>query len=224
MGSAKLLHLRNEPPLADPPDVGTQISAGGAPTAGVWTTHLMDPAPPAVGATQTVQSFGFAIAGAATYNFVYGRFLSRALPAQTIGAGNWSFYGVQQRNDTVGGAVTFNEYAWGFTVAQWRPGTGVIARFADSQSAGSTDGGNIALSADRVSLTTLAGGALTLTAGDCLVLEVWGQLVVAGGAASSGTHSLLYNGAGQYVPGVYTRGSLTDTDAYLLAPQAITFQ
>lgn len=318
MASTNLLHLLSNYPLATPPDVATHAASTGTPTAGVVTTHLLDPALPPVAATQLVTTITSAASGRPVY--IYGRWLTRPLSAQTIGAGNWQLYTVIRFTGT------FYALALGFAVAQWRPDTGIIARAcsvpiypADVQTLQTTGGptagtftviwtsltsGTIAFNAtaaavqtalsaivvggvtctggplgtapvtvtfntvgpepllglgtnsltggsapsvafahvapaagaagallvdssttgaDYVAVSTLAGSALTLLAGDCLLLEVWSSGLLNNGVAASIALSLLSNGAAEYVPGKYAGNTFSDTDAYLLAPVPVVF-
>lgn len=154
----------------------------------------------------------------AAKKIVLGRWTTRQLPAQTINAGNWTFNGLA-RNLTTGGVSAFT--IWGFCVAQWRSWTGVVARFLDSPTGG-TEAHNGANTFDRAQSTTVAGGSLTLTANDQIILEVWAQ------NTDPGTNAvdlmLCLGGLGQFESGVYTASSYTDTDAVLVAPQAIVYQ
>jgi hypothetical protein len=111
---------------------------------------------------------------------------------------------------------------WGLCVAQWRPGTGIIARALDTPNGG-TGAGSGSGPNDRAALTTVAGGSLTLALGDCLILEVWSQVAYVSGASLQLNHALLYGGLGQYAADTYTYQSLTDTDAYLYCPQSVAF-
>lgn len=219
MATAQLWHLLTNASVtpATDPDPGTIISAT-APNFGRLTTQLLDPAIPVVGSTQVLAEVKYPAQGAGTQKVIAGRWITRQLPAQTVGAGNWSFYGLARM---LGVAVSTTFTIWGFTVAQWRAGTGVVARFLDSPTGG-TSASNGANPFDRAALTTVAGGALTLSQNDQIVLEVWAQILDGGNFAPD--MSLCLNGLGQYQPGVYTVSSYTDTDATLKAPAAITYQ
>ena len=159
-----------------------------------------------------------------TSRIVYGRWITRQLPAQTISAGNWSFYGMQRSSGTGtpwGNTTTSNvNLIWGMCVAQWRAGTGVVARFLDSPSGGT--GQSASTNYDRAQTTTVAGGTLTLAANDQIVLEVWSSCWYDNGSSPI-TLALLYDGLGQYETYNYTTGTFADTDAVLVAPQAITY-
>jgi hypothetical protein len=220
MGSARLLHLLPNVPLADPPDAGTQISATGTPTHGVWTTLLLDPALPPTGSTQQLHTVAISApgTGGTTYDFVFGRWLTRPLVAQTIGAGNWSLYAAMRVADA---PESWTITTWGFCVAQWRPGTGVIARAVDAPTGGSSLG--LTVNNDRAAVTTQAGLSLTVLSGDCLIVEVWSRSAYSAGTSNPLSHSFLFGGIGQYATAWYTNGTLTDTDATLLAPSAVAF-
>src|SRR4029077_203564 len=102
-------------------------------------------------------------------------------------------------------------------VAQWRPGTGVIARFLDNTNAGTVYTPGVA---DVATLTTIAGSSLTLLANDCVIVEIWLHYVASGTPPVD--LQLLLNGLGQYYAGIYNNSILTDTDAVLVAPAPIT--
>ena len=218
MGTATVLHLLSAVPEADPPDPGTIISAS-TPNGGVLTTTLLDPASPTVGYTQAVHEVKASglISGGGTFLIIFGRYLTKPLPAQTIGSGNWKLT-LNWRIPTVfSGTITSIKV--GACLAQWRSGTGVVARFFDNTAASasfSTGAGT-----DYANTTTIAGASETLLANDCLVLEVWTQILA--GTASTMDLELLFNGLGQYFAGAYTLNQLTDTDGVLKAPAAITF-
>ena len=217
MGTATVLHLLSAVPEADPPDPSTIISAT-TPTGGILTTTLMDPAAPAAGYTQAtyeVKPAASSIVG--TYNFVFGRFITKPLPAQTIGAGTWNIS--LAFRFTVSGTATSTIQA-GFALAQWRSGTGVVTRLVDAHTLGSTY--TPSATQDLRVNTSSAGSSATLLANDCLVLEIWLQWVV---SANTGTPDFLFlfNGLGQQTTGLYAASQLTDTDGVLTAPAAITF-
>lgn len=219
MATATLFHLLTNTSVTPgtDPDPGTIISAT-APDFGRLTTQLLDPATPAAGSTQVLAEVKYPTQGNVTKKVILGRWITRQLPAQTIGAGNWSFYGLLRAQNVVTNTPTCT--IWGFTVAQWRAGTGVVARFLDSPTGG-TNVANGTAPFDRAALTTVAGSGLTLTQNDQVVLEVWMQFNDANSFADD--LSLCLNGLGQYQPGVYTVSSYTDTDAVLKAPAAITY-
>ena len=214
MASAQLFHLLTNPPVASYPDSQTIMSAT-TPFAGSrLTCMLLDPATPPTGSAQYLAT-AYPIGG--TTNTVLGRWVTRQLPAQVIGAGNWTFYGViHSITDNVGLGQT---NLWGFTVAQWRAGTGVVATFLDAPTGGTSAAiGNGSALTDSVGATTQAGGALTLLQNDQIILEVWSHGPYAYPMA------LALNGLGEYYPGTLSVPSaLTDTDAYLKAPAAITY-
>lgn len=216
MASASIFHLLANPPVADYPDAGTIISAT-SPFAARLTTMLLDPAVPAAGSAQYSAETDFTAAFASSpNNVIYGRWITRQLPAQTIGAGNWTFYGALAVKTTFN---TVTPKLWGFCVAQWRAGTGVVARFLDAPTGGASASNAVA---DFAGQTVQAGGALTLVQNDQIILEVWSSMAVI--ANQSVTSALQINGRGQYLTNAYPSLSLTDTDAYLKAPAAITYQ
>ncbi len=231
------MHLLPNPPLASPPDVGFQISPTGFADRGFWTTRLLDPAPASQigGQVLATNSYG---GTDAVLHLVYGRYLTRPLPAQTIGAGLWSVYAAQ-RMAVVSSPFQTNTI-WGFTVAQWRPSTAsVIAVAVDAPLGGNTftnapiwlglfffvsplAGIAYTNAANDIAQRTIqAGSALTLLAGDCIILELWDTEQTFSNTAV--TTQLLLNGLGQYVDGLYLLSSLTDTDATLRAPAPIQF-
>lgn len=221
MATAQIWHLLNLPSVtpATDPDPGVGISAT-SPARARLTTQLLDPAIPAAGTTQYLADLKYNVAAGAGAQLVIGRWITRQLPAQTIGAGNWSFYGALRVNDS-GSSADINTTLFGFAVAQWRAGTGVVARFVDSPGGGTNVAAPTA-TYDRAQLTTIAGGALTLSANDQIALEVWFT------TTNQGTlpweYTLLTNGLGQFGSATYAYQALTDTDAILKAPAAITYQ
>jgi hypothetical protein len=224
MPSAQVLHLLPQPPQATPPDPGTIISAS-VPSFGNVSTRLLDPAvssPPLTGANQIVQyaANGWANDGA-NHKVVYGRFLTRMLPAQTISAGTWKL-AVATRNTGTG--TTYTEGVSGFCVAQWRPGSGVIARAVDTPGTGGQLAAGSA-GADANAIISIGGGsALTLLANDCIIVEVWGNILPTNNNVGTATTGLLLGGLGQLPNGtVWAMNAMTDTDAVLIAPAAITF-
>lgn len=217
MASTNLFHLLAAEPVVTPPDAGTIISAT-TPDYGVLTTHLLDPALPAPGYTQVINRSTFSSV-TVNKNVVLGRWLSRKLPAQTIGSGNWALYGALRDNGSTAANLGFK--LWGFTVAQWRDGTGVVARFLDAPTGG-TETDPAGTTTDIVGRTSVAGVSLTLSLNDCLIVEVWCQHVARSGTVSADA-SLLYGGIGQYVSGTYTYNTLLDTDLTLLAPVQVTY-
>lgn len=231
MATATLFHLLPNVPVVTAPDAGTQFSAGATAHIGERTTQLLDPAWPVSGATQQTNAspnVNVLPFPPGTLYVALGRWLTRGLPAQTINAGNWTFYGVQRASQTGTGNVQWSQ-SFGFTLVQWRPSTAsIVARLCDTQSTGVLAASG-SVSWDAPSYTTLAGSSATLSAGDCLGLEVWGTGNVPSGAASSGTLALCYNGFLQHTLRTlnpyqsWAQGSLTNTDAYLLAPQGITY-
>jgi hypothetical protein len=151
-------------------------------------------------------------------SMILGRWLSRVLPAQTIGAGNWIINGLLRFNNTASADSTT---AFGGCLAQWRPGTGVVARFFDSPTTG-TNFTPATAQQDRVLNSTIAGGALTLLATDCLILEVWFTMVTTG-AGGTRDWGFVYGGVNQLTAGIWGYQEVTVYDATLTAPAAITF-
>lgn len=214
MASSDTFHLLTNPPVASAPGGLTIISAT-SPGAGRLTTMLLDPAVPPDGAAQYLAEMDYTENGA-TKNIIYGRWITRMLPAQTIGAGNWTFYAAL-RLKVVTSLLSVG--MWGFCVAQWRAGTGVVARFLDAPigGVGITPSVN-----DFTQATTVAGSALTLAQNDQIVLEVWSSQTSNNEQAVQ--TALLLNGRNQYVSlGTYPAASLTDTDAFLQAPAPIVY-
>ena len=212
MASSSIFHLLTNPPVASFPDSQTIISAT-TPATGRLTTMLLDPATPPIGATQYLANSQSSTGG--TINVVIGRWITRQLPAQTIGAGNWTFYGAARGTAGTNGATNL----WGFTVAQWRAGTGVVATFLDAPTGGSSATlGSGGVPYDAAGATTVAGGALTLLLNDQIILEVWSR------GSYGGPFSLLLNGQDEYYPGTTAASpAMSSTDAYLKAPAAITY-
>jgi hypothetical protein len=230
MPGSNLFHCLHQPPLAVPPAPTQQMSVSAAAPQSVQTVWLLDPAAPPLGGTQQLATVTYALASSTTVNLCHGRFLTRPLAAQTLPAGNWTF-GAVFRINTSSVASLSARHVGGFTVAQWRPGSGVIARAVDSAGGGVAPFPSFAtFDFDIPVALSVSGSSLTLAAGDCLCLEVWQQLTTGTSAAGSTTDSLTYGGAEQYVSIVagassgFTLGSLTDTDAWLLAPALVTFQ
>jgi hypothetical protein len=227
MPSSNLFHLLAQPPLAVPPAPTVPMSATAPSTAMLMTAHLLDPASPAAGAALAKAGVVSLMPPGVTVVQVFGRWLTRPLAAQTIAAGAWSFGAVFEVDTSAGSSGSITSYTLGgFCVAQWRPGSGVIARAVDAPSAGTTipgttDGG-------YPIVLTQSGASLTLLAGDALCLEVHAALVTGGGASGTVTTTLFYNGLNQYtnVGGGLgaALGFYTDTDAWLLAPALVTFQ
>lgn len=227
MASAQILQLLNQAPIGDFPDV-TQIISATSPDFGRLSALLLDPAVPAIGSVQYLAEVKYPNQGNVSKKVIFGRWITRPLPAQTISSGNWTFYGVQQLTNPGGwggaGGTAANTI-WGFTVAQWRQGTGVVARFLDSPTGGSNVLPTGASAIQRVASTTVAGASLTLSANDQVVVEVWGQVNDNTTAGTSTTDMILMtNGRGLYQPGqVYSTGFFTDTAATLRASVPIVF-
>lgn len=218
MPTAQLLHLLTAVPQATAPDPGTIISAS-TPNGGVLTTSLLDPAASVPGATQVLRESKLAsTVTASTYKYVLGRFLSKPLPAQTLGSGNWKIAASVRQNASAAGTFTTS---LGCCIATWRPGTGVVTRIADSTAFSNSVAPTSVQTYDGAYSGTVAGVSATLQTNDCLIVEVWYQW--ANSATAIPDNSLLLNGVGQYFNGNYTYQSLTDTDATLLSPVAITF-
>lgn len=218
MPTAQVLHLLPSPPLATPPDPSTIISLS-TPADGVLTTSLLDPAVPSPVGSQVrreVQVAGTLTAG--TYHFILGRFLTRPLPAQTIGAGTWKLAAAVRQNASGAGTYTVSI---GCCIASWRPGTGVITRIADNTAFSNSVNPSGLVAYDAVLSGSVSGVSATLLASDCLIVELWLQW--ANSATAQPDNSLLLGGLGQYFNGSYTYQILTDTDAVLVAPAPITF-
>jgi hypothetical protein len=229
MPATNFFHCLANAPLVPQPPPTVPMSATTPSGGSVQTVRLLDPAPPPVGATQQTELVTFTMTPAATYSYCFGRWVTRPLAAQSISAGNWSAGGVLRLQDTGVGSTTSRNL--GFTVVQWRPSS--AAPFIPARAVDSPGGGLLLLSAtgngDLPFINTVAGSGLTLLAGDCLVLELWAQLVTSG-AAGTFKESLCFNGVEQYVstpPSTnppYAVGALTNTDLWLLAPSAVSFQ
>lgn len=219
MASAQIFHLLLNPPVASAPDPSTIISAT-TPDYGVVTTCLLDPASNPVGQAQVAHGLSANFLG--TKNIVLGRWITRQLPAQVIGAGTWELCAVYRQTLAATGSNIANKL-WGFTVAQWRAGTGVVARFLDAPTGGTSYTALSSAQEDIAAFGAQAGGALTLQQNDQIILEVWSQHVLSVGAQTIAP-AILLGGRGQYYPVQGTYLEFTDTDAVLVAPAAIVYQ
>jgi hypothetical protein len=189
------------------------------PSHGILTTGLLDPASPIAGSTQVVQNITITPGTVSQQGYVLGRWITKPLPAQTIGTGSgWGIYAAVRNLVTIAGSASLN--LWGICVAQWRPGTGIIARGVDQPNGGGVFG-NLTNN-DAAEYYDWSASSLTLLTNDCLVVELW-TFVTMGSVSGVINVGVLLNGTGQYVNGTYATGILANTDAVLVAPVPITF-
>jgi len=222
MPSARQLYLLNQLSIAIPPLPGTLASATSTPWLGTYTSYLLDPAAPLPGTSAAVHEIKYTDASgvAFTRQYLWGRWLTRQLPAQTIAAGNWTIAGNLRSTALPGSASGLT--LWGACLAQWRPSTQtVIARLFDSPTAGTSTSPVTGI--DRIAQNTIAGGAVTIAANDCLLFELYSQLTANTTAAAAVDLGVLFGGAGQWIAADYAQGAIGDAPFILTAPAAITF-
>lgn len=135
------------------------------------------------------------------------KWVSSPLAAQTISAQNWTFRIAGSETNTN------SNMFFALVIAVWRPSTGaLVGRIYDGPNLGAQLGTEPGTSETAEAVMTVSGSAITVQAGDILVVEVWTYFTQS--MATQYSHTIYYDGG--------TEGSATDQAAYVAPTTAIS--